>query len=109
MKYPLSYRVKIIYLFLLVSYIGVSCTKNYYEINTDPTRLTSLSPENVKGLFTNAQYSAIYAGDGVDYQYSQVFSADLYAQYSAITATFDPTDRYNIAQEWAQYQDRKST
>jgi hypothetical protein len=45
------------------------------------------------------------SGDGsAEYQYTQGFFADLYAQYSAITATFDPTDRYNIAQEWVQEQ-----
>lgn len=81
------------------------CTKNYGEINTDPTRLTHLVTEDIKGLFTNAEYMAMYSGDGsAEYQYAQGFFADLYAQYSAISATFDPTDRYNITQEWVQEQ-----
>jgi hypothetical protein len=82
-----------------------SCTKNYEEINTDPTRLEKLANEDIKGLFTSAEYMAMYSGDNsAEYQYAQGFFADLYAQYSAITATFDPTDRYNIAQEWVQEQ-----
>src|SRR5690606_37591425 len=65
---------------LLVSV--ASCTKNYEELNTDPTRLESLNAEDVKGLFTNALYSGMYCGRGVDYQYAQGFFADLFAQYS---------------------------
>jgi len=86
-------------------YILQGCTKNYGEINTDPTRLTSLVTDDIKGLFTTAEYMAMYSGDGsAEYQYAQGFFADLYAQYSAISATFDPTDRYNITQEWVQEQ-----
>lgn len=91
-------------LLVFVLALLAGCTKNYEELNTDPTRLESLNAEDVKGLFTNAEYSGMYCGRGVDYQYAQGFFADLFAQYSAITATFDPTDRYNIAQEWVQYQ-----
>ena len=93
--------------FIIVSsaLILTGCTRNYDEINTDPTRLTTLSTEDIKGLFTRAEYMAMYSGDGsAEYQYAQGFFADLYAQYSAITATFDPTDRYNISQEWIQEQ-----
>lgn len=85
--------------------ILAGCGKNSEEINTDPTRLTSLTTEDIKGLFTNSLYMGTYSGQGsAEYQYAQGFFADLYAQYSAITATFDPTDRYNIAQEWVQEQ-----
>lgn len=90
---------------LSILLIAVGCTKNYGDINTDPTRLTELVTADIKGLFTNAEYMAMYSGDGsAEYQYAQGFFADLYAQYSAITATFDPTDRYNITQEWIQEQ-----
>lgn len=90
---------------VISSFVWTSCTKKYYEINTDPTRITSLNTEDIKGLFTNAEYMAMYSGEGsAEYQYAQGFFADLYAQYSAITATFDPTDRYNITQEWIQEQ-----
>jgi hypothetical protein len=98
----MKYRI---FLSSLAIVLLASCTKNYEEINTDPTRLEKLATEDIKGLFTNAEYMAMYSGDGsAEYQYAQGFFADLYAQYSAITATFDPTDRYNIAQEWVQEQ-----
>lgn len=90
---------------LSIVMITLGCTKNYGEINTDPTRLPQLVTEDLRGLFNNAEYMAMYSGDGsAEYQYAQGFFADLYAQYSAITATFDPTDRYNITQEWIQEQ-----
>lgn len=90
---------------LLLVFIFIGCTKHYQERNTDPTRLTSLNTGDVKGLFTNAEYMAMYAGDGsAEYQYAQGFVGDIYSQYSAITATFDPTDRYNIEQSWMQEQ-----
>jgi hypothetical protein len=90
----------------LILIVGLaSCTKKFQDINTDPTRLTALTNDDIRGLFTSAEYHAMYSGDGsAEYQYAQGFFADLYAQYSAITATFDPTDRYNIAQEWVQEQ-----
>lgn len=102
-KLSLTKVVPIVCLSMLLIVSG--CTKNYEEINTDPTRLTTLTNEDIKGLFTRAEYMAMYSGDGsAEYQYAQGFFADLYAQYSAITATFDPTDRYNITQEWIQEQ-----
>ena len=101
MKYPnlsLKGSLYITTLFLLATVS--SCTKNYGDINTDPTRLDTLVTEDIRGLFNNAEYMAMYSGNGsAEYQYAQGFFADLYAQYSAITATFDPTDRYNITQE----------
>ena len=106
MNYPKLSSMRLLCCVILCSaLIGAGCTRNYNEINTDPTRLTSLATEDIKGLFTNAEYMAMYSGDGsAEYQYAQGFFADLYAQYSAITATFDPTDRYNITQEWIQEQ-----
>lgn len=96
---------RIIYMALFSLVIMSGCTKRFDEINTDPTRITSLATADIKGLFTRAEYMAMYAGDGsAEYQYAQGFYADLYCQYSAITATFDPTDRYNIVQEWLQEQ-----
>ena len=100
-----SARLLSVFILLLLTILSTSCTKNYNSINTDPTRLTSLATEDIKGLFTNAEYMAMYSGQGsAEYQYAQGFVADLYAQYSAITATFDPTDRYNISHEWLQEQ-----
>jgi hypothetical protein len=106
MKYQISLSVKIFAGLVLCSALGLTgCTKNYDQINTDPTRLGELKTEDIAAVFTNAEYMAMYSGDNSsEYQYAQGFAADLYAQYSAITATFDPTDRYNIEQEWIQEQ-----
>lgn len=106
MNQPKLSIIKLYCFFVLFSILLLqSCTKRFEEINTDPTRLTQLVTNDLKGLFTNAEYMAMYSGDGsAEYQYAQGFFADLYAQYSAITATFDPTDRYNITQEWVQEQ-----
>ena len=106
MKYPKSSPRRLLFGFIICSaFVWTGCTKDYSEINTDPTRLTTLATEDIRGLFTNALYMATYSGDGsAEYQYAQGFFADLYAQYSAITATFDPTDRYNIPPEWIQHQ-----
>src|SRR3569833_38168 len=90
---------------LSIVLITLGCTKKFADINTAPTRLPTLVSDDLKGLFNNAEYMAMYSGNGsAEYQYAQGFFADLYAQYSAITATFDPTDRYNISQEWLQEQ-----
>ncbi|MEO8582157.1 MAG: SusD/RagB family nutrient-binding outer membrane lipoprotein [Flavitalea sp.] len=90
---------------LLSVFILSGCTKKFDEINTDPTRLPVLINADINGLFTSAEYMAMYSGNGsAEYQYAQGFVADLYCQYSAITETFDPTDRYNIVQEWLQEQ-----
>ncbi|MEP7110972.1 MAG: SusD/RagB family nutrient-binding outer membrane lipoprotein [Ferruginibacter sp.] len=106
MKYRKMSPNRILFYFILCSaFTWTGCTKKFAERNTDPTRLTSLATEDLKGLFTNSLYMGTYSGDGsAEYQYAQGFFADLYAQYSAITATFDPTDRYNISQDWVQEQ-----
>ena len=105
MKYPKLSHVGLFFCIISSAIIWSGCTKKFNEINTDPTRLTTLATEDLKGLFTRAEYMAMYSGDGsAEYQYAQGFFADLYAQYSAITETFDPTDRYNISQERVQHQ-----
>ena len=49
--------------------IATGCTRNYSDINTDPTRITSLTTEDIKGLFTRAEYMAMFSGDGsAEYQ-----------------------------------------
>jgi hypothetical protein len=91
---------------LFLAFLAVGCGKNYEAFNTDPTRLTSLSPDDVKGLFPNTLYRGMYATEDAqgDYQYSQGMFADLYSQYFATSATFDQTDRYVIVQDWVQNQ-----
>lgn len=93
-----------ILLMLFSAFILSGCTKEFEERNTDQTKLTSLSPSDVKGLFTSAQYATMNVGPGVDYQQAQNLYADLYAQYFAISQTAFATDRFSIVQQWLRYQ-----
>jgi hypothetical protein len=97
-----------IMLMLSVLFIFSSCTKEFQERNTDPTRLTSLAPADVKGLFTSAQYAAMNVGPGVDYQQAQGMYADTYAQYFAVTQTAFPNDRFAINMSWLSFQWRST-
>src|SRR2546421_4685674 len=89
-------------LLLLSTVILTGCTKNFQEINTDPTRLTSLDPNDVKSLFPNAEYAGLY--NGWAYQTSQGLFADQYAQYFAGTQPAFDSHRYVIHQTWVQDQ-----
>jgi len=83
----------------LLSVVMLSgCTRNFEEINTDPTRLTSLDPNDVKALFPNAEYVGMY--NGWNYQTAQGLFADQYAQYFAGTQTAFDSHRYVIHQSW---------
>lgn len=91
---------------LMAAAVIIGCGKNYERFNTDPTRLQSLTPDDVKSLFPTALYRGVYATDDAqgDYQYSEGLFADQYCQYFSTSATFDQTDRYNIIQNWVQNQ-----
>ncbi len=97
-----------ILLMLFSAFILSGCTKEFEERNIDQTKLTSLSPSDVKGLFTSAEYATMNVGPGVDYQQAQNLYADLYAQYFAITQTAFAVDRFSIVQQWLQYQWRST-
>jgi hypothetical protein len=86
--------------------IFTGCTKDFEERNTDPTKLTSLTSEDVKGLFRSAQYAGLNNGSGsnIDYQQAQNLFADMYAQYFAGTQTAFASDRHAIVQQWINFQ-----
>jgi len=83
-----------------------SCTKKEFEErNINPTKLTSLTPNDVKSLFPSALYAGMNTGSSaVDYQQSQNLFADMYCQYFAGTQTAFSSHRYVIQQKWVQYQ-----
>lgn len=74
------------------------CTKNFEELNTDKTKLTSLGASEYPFLFSKAQSAASYKY--ADYQVAQNLFADLYAQYYATSATYFASDRYTIVFDW---------
>jgi Susd and RagB outer membrane lipoprotein len=78
------------------------CTKGFEERNTDPTRLTELTANDVLGFITTAEYSGLYGG--WSYQTSQGLFADQYCQYFAGTQTAFDSHRYVIHQSWVQDQ-----
>ncbi|HET7114871.1 MAG TPA: SusD/RagB family nutrient-binding outer membrane lipoprotein, partial [Hanamia sp.] len=95
-------------LFLAIFWTG--CTKKSFEDrNIDPTRLTSLSPSDVKSLFPSAEYAGMNTGPGsVDYQQAQNLFADMFCQYFAGTQTAFSSLRYVIQQSWVTYQWRST-
>lgn len=78
-----------------------SCTKDFEELNTDKTKLTTLSSTEYPYLFSKAQSAASFAF--WRYQVAQNLFADLYCQYFATTATYFPSDRYVIRMDWMAY------
>jgi len=100
-KSPIGISIALI---LLCAIILAGCTKKFEERNTDESRLTTLSPTDVKGLFASAEYAAMNAGPGVDYQQAQNLFADVYTQYFACTQTAFANDRLAVIQQYLKYQ-----
>jgi len=108
MKYRIlrSFKINMATALLFSTLTWVGCTKKEFnDRNSDPTRLTSLDPQDVIGLFPSAQYAGMNTGPGmIDYQQSQGLFADMFCQYFAGTQTAFASLRYVINQQWAQYQ-----
>lgn len=86
-------------LIILSAFIFNSCTKSFDERNTDPTRITDLSPTDLKALFPNAQWQGLALGGGNGgYQRGVNAFADVYAQYFAVTQTAFASDRFDLTQ-----------
>lgn len=99
----IRYYFKYIFLALFSISIFSGCVKKFDKINTDPTRLTSLSPANVKSLFPNALYVGL-THNGAYQQTAQALFADQYSQFFAQTATYFSSHRYLIIDSWIQTQ-----
>lgn len=100
-KIVLPKRKSVFILCFLAMMMG--CIKNFEDINTDPTRLVSLEPEDIRRLFSNALYNGVAAPNGAPrFQTGQNLFADHYAQYYAGTQTAFASHRYTIVQNWVQ-------
>ena len=85
----------------MASVLGLSaCTDKFQEINTDNTKLITLTSTELPYLFSKAQSASSYAGG--TYQIAQNLFADLYSQYYATSATYFPSDRNVIRFDWLQ-------
>ena len=85
-------------LFLIIAVSFLSCTKNFDNINTDPSSLTSVGKLEFGYMFSRAQSGACM-NQGY-YQTVQNLYADLYAQYFALNTTSFQTDRYVMNDGW---------
>jgi hypothetical protein len=75
-----------------------SCTKKYTDINLDKNSIATLGPADLPFLFSEAEDVA--PGAYYNYQVAQNLFADQYAQYFACEATYFPSDRLTIRQDW---------
>ncbi|QES91000.1 SusD/RagB family nutrient-binding outer membrane lipoprotein [Rhizosphaericola mali] len=77
--------------------LSISCTKKYNDINTNPNALTSVSSADLPYIFTKAEDASMWS---TSYQVAQNLNADQYAQYFACVATYFPSDRYVMRDDW---------
>lgn len=75
-----------------------ACTKSFKDINTDKNSISTIGPAQLPFLFSKAESVATINQD--NYQVAQNLFADQYAQYFACEATYFPSDRLNIRQDW---------
>lgn len=102
-RFSLPYLIRITFIICTGGLLLTGCVKNFDKINTDPTKLTTLSPSDVKSLFPNALYTGL-THDGAYQQTAQALFADQYAQYFAQTAPYFASHRYTIIDSWIQTQ-----
>jgi len=74
------------------------CTKDYEDINTNPNAISNLSTSQILTLISKAESAA--PGSQWNYQVAENLFADQYAQYFACVATYFPSDRLFIRQDW---------
>lgn len=91
-----TYKIYYIVLVLLVGIAG--CTKDFKDINTNPSKLTEVGPREFGYLFSRAQSAATIHRPY--YQTISILMPDLYAQYYALTTTSFTTDRYALNDGW---------
>ncbi|MFT3703824.1 MAG: SusD/RagB family nutrient-binding outer membrane lipoprotein [Agriterribacter sp.] len=79
-----------------------SCTKGFEELNTDKTKITTLSPNQLDKLFTTAEYAGLMNTDqwAGGYQLLVSLASDEQAQFFACTQTAFPSDRNGMVGRW---------
>jgi hypothetical protein len=77
---------------------GVACTKDFKTVNIDQNTIGTIGPAELPFLFSKALDVA--PGAYYNYQVAQNLFADQYAQYFACEATYFPSDRLVIRQDW---------
>ena len=96
MKFNIT-RVRGILFLLACTLILASCTKDFEEINTNPVKLSELTPLDTRSLFPGA----IIAGVNSDgYIITTALFAGVYSQHFASTQPAHMSHRYLIVQGW---------
>jgi hypothetical protein len=81
-----------------LSLFGLSCTKNFDDVNTNKNSIATVGPSTLPFLFSHAEdIGTVSQGN---YQIAQNLFADQYAQYFACEATYFGSDRLVINQSW---------
>ncbi|MCF8453907.1 MAG: SusD/RagB family nutrient-binding outer membrane lipoprotein [Pedobacter sp.] len=84
-------------LFLAPVLFLTACTKNFEEINTNPSGLKKLEAPDLRSLFPGA----LAQGTGAGYnETSMLLFSGVYSQHFAGTNTFQESHRYVIVQRW---------
>lgn len=87
------------YIFLPVwLLLVISCTSDFEDINTNPSKLTEAGAREIPFMFSRAQSAATIHRPY--YQTISILMPDLYAQYYALTTTSFTTDRYALNDTW---------
>ncbi len=76
----------------------MSCTKDYPNVNTNKTAITSTGPAQLGFFMARAESTA--PNSQWNYQVAQNLFSDQYAQYFACEATYFGSDRLVINQSW---------
>lgn len=91
--------------FVLSAMLFSSCTKNFEELNTDETKLSTLDNASLDYVFSAAQYRGIFGPNqsvlrAGAFQVFENLYADLQAQYFATTALNFESDRNVMVGNW---------
>src|SRR5260221_12136475 len=77
---------------------SLSCTKTFQDTNTNKNTIATITPATLPFLFSHAEDLATVNAN--NYQVAQNLFADQYIQYFACEATYFPSDRLVIRQDW---------
>lgn len=90
----------VFYALMLIFSIAMvgSCTKKYDNINIDKNSIATLGAADLPFLFSQAESTA--PGSYWNYQIAENLFSDQYCQYFGCEATYFPSDRLVIRQDW---------
>ena len=99
-KYIANFTMKISFLLLASGIIYfTSCTKKFDEINTDATKLSSVSSKDYPFMFAYALMSPTLSPN--NFEIGEGTLGSVYSQFFSQAAHSFPTDRYVIVQAWS--------